>query len=283
MPISLYDLATYNYIIHGINKLRITGVDSYKVILLLKYNITNYGQLADLIKSGNIELKEPALLMALEHALECLRKINAKKSHDEQYTFDTYSKSNIKSILLKNDMEVKASYLPVKAITNAGYSLEHRIGNISIYDARSLLGLFSLNGRNALISATSDIGPKKATIIANAIKFYEDQILRIADEIPDITTYDKPIFFKDKEEKRKVIIERLPEIIEFFKSHESPCIWDGLQKENPNDKLNKILSQNTGYTKRVIANLIEVLRYYTTITELQQSNLDMTLSRFIKK
>lgn len=285
--ITLYNISTRDYIKAGLNAYEAYNQDIFQVLPLVTYGIDNYGALNELITSGCIEFQKPCLIMALKNAKKSVERLSGSKKIDQTYTFLKYANSDFDMQKLhQTDEQVSCQALPVSSIFNVDYNTSDRIENISIAEAKVLMGLVNLEGRNAFASNSDlqNIGVAKTKKIAQAIDFYDEQILRIAATIPNLKDYDGNLFEKDKDLKEKAIEDQILDIVLYLIENGSEFLW-GKMNERRKDKLFSIC-QSVKQSKdlKIKKKFIDIIRDYTIIEELNNSSdLRLSLQRFIVK
>lgn len=272
--ITLYELIKDKKLEFEIKKLIIKKAPYEKDLQTAIYDAAD---LENDIKSGIINNT------ILTEVLESIYKLIKKKSFsqpDFNVSLD-FDETNPKyKILNYADLNTNGSVLINYKLTN------HIINsNLKVYSLKSikyLLNHYSLNGNNALMNTIHTLGPLNMPQLIEYIKFYNEQVFRTA-----ATTdyYEGNIFFKDIEKKSKIVVENLEEILNYLLQYES-FIWGDLSKTGRYDLQSGLrkLRKNRIYTnKESILFLIKIITNYTTLEELESSNVNKILNRFIKK
>jgi len=157
--------------------------------------------------------------------------------------------------------------------------------DISIYEAKKLISevvvdKFSSKKENALIARLPYFGPKDAQIFRDAINFYEEQVLRQAQET---TCLDQNLFVLNRDKKSGIILDNYSEIVDYFIDTADVCVWGNLGKSHKL-KLNYSKRAKTEETLRIRDKFIRMLADYTTLSELEKGPIkSKVLDRFIIK
>ena len=281
--LTLYDLSTYGYIKNGFKSMSFNGEDFFKVQLLIKYDITNFGLLEEYVNSDSLEFQEPILISALDCAKSTIVRMTYKKRKTNNIvSFPAYEYArHSKHILEKTDKQVDSSSLVVSSIQTRDSKLLNDLTGIPIYNLKKLLGTLSFNGKNALITYVDGISIQKLYRIIKAVEFYDNQIIRIANNIPN-NKLPNNIFTFNALEKERIINARLDEIIAILFKYNN-FIWGSLSEYQKERYPKSILSPKTNHDKELKNNFITIIRDYTSLEELQDLKLEPTLRRFTKR
>lgn len=245
---------------------------------LKKYNIGDFGVLESIINSS---IEVPKYLIDLYNSAN--EKLKRARSDREPQIYETsfpLTTGISKEAIIKTEEETKCGDLILTNLTSGqGYANTFQdIKNKNITFLRHLLSHTTFDGENA-INLLHHIGNKKIERVLNALKLYEEQVLRQANET------DVNLFYLDKNEKRKIVYDQFEDYIEYFLSHsdEYNFIWGNINKATIM-YLNGCLSSSAynAISEKIKKILIETFTNYLTLEELENGVIENhTLDRFI--
>lgn len=207
----------------------------------------------------------------------------------EQLVFLTNDYKNVpidRVFLDKTDKEVMCSRLiydnPIKPHSNFR---DKEFGEISIFNAKHLLQTTTLSKnsgviQNALVSQIDYFSHQDLIKVRNAINFYEEQVIRQAMEIEDLSIN---LFDLNKEEKSLIVEEEYSQIATYIVDNALICVWGDLN-DTLKRKLYYSINGKGNANKMIKRRLINTIADYTTLSELQEGIVKTkTLDRFILK
>lgn len=253
------------------------------VQLLMDFGINNCADLYEHIKSGDSRFQKPIFLRIVSLSLDNLRKIGISKKEPAIYTFDNYDRfPTLKKVLEKSDSHVSCEELPIFTPIELNHrALKIRVEDINIARARELLGLIAPDTRNALVNLLPNLNGERLKDIANGIKFYEEQIIRIVESCPTIINYNGIIFYKDAEKKRQIIEPILEDVILYISSLGEDFIW-GRLSDKSKAKLLSSVKRKSDMQKTIIESFISLITNYVTLQEMEEGIIESgVLKRFV--
>jgi len=251
---------------------------------LIKYNVTNYGDLKDLIKSGILEFQTDYLENALQEAEIALMTASGNaKTYENSFYIDSEIDEET---LLQTDIETKADVLLLSDIFRTNGNQISTLRYYSINFLKEMLKNYSISSfgkiENSYISNIRSFGNISVNRLNSAIEFYEQQVIRQAELYPWCKKVD--VFSLDKEYREEATEEQIDETARYLIDNATECVWGNLNSKQKR-LLEKIIK---GYmTSNVMAakqNLIDTISNYSTLSELETGLVrSRTIDRFIKK
>jgi len=265
------------------------GKNNELVKIIEENNIENYRQLEELIKKikYNKDINVSVFRRFLSNAMDNLETTNSLTEGPIICKFNTYINSKIDSSSLeKTDKETSCTKLIYTNPTRFYYTPKiSDFNKLSIYQVKYLLsrGYISKTQKgqkgvqNALISNIRYFGNKDFIKIERAINFYEEQVIRQAQE----SGLEKVNYFVlNKEEKELIIRDNYEEIIEYIVSNANNCIWGELTQPKKEIMLHSI--HGAGSYQKIKENFVNIFSDYTTLSELESGKVKQKiLQRFI--
>lgn len=192
---------------------------------LVKYNVTNYGQLKDLIESGNLEFQIEYLIEALKQA-----EIALISASGIALVYENFYCNNCKiseETMMQTDMDTNADVLILGNILKKNFNQKDILKHYSIYFIKQMLSNYSIGslGRieNAYVYNSKYFGESSPEKIISAINLYEQQVVRQAIEYPWCKNVG--VFSIDKDYKLQATEEQISEIMRYLIDSTSECIW----------------------------------------------------------
>lgn len=265
------------------------GKNNDLVKIIVENNIENYGQLENLVNKikYNKDINVGIFRRFLSSAIDNLETTNSLTEGPNICKFNTYNNSKIDiNSLEKTDKETSCTKLIYFNPTRFYYSSKMtEFNKLSIYQAKYLLsrGYISktqkgLKGvQNALIANIKNLGYKDIPRLEKTIKFYEEQVIRQAQELG----LEKVNYFNlNKEEKELIIRDNYEEIMEYIVLNANNYIWGELTPPKKEIMLHSI--DGTGNYRKVKDNFVNIFSDYTTLSELENEDVKTkVLKRFI--
>lgn len=250
--------------------------------LFVKYDIQDYQRLKDLLNEHKEEFESVfyGLYDELYKAELRLKNKNEIGIEPEIFTFPIYQNSNMDNETLKlTDKLNNGNVLLYCCPTIRGGAKINKLKTMSIEEIKSLashLSQYRLD--NALCLSCFGIDTVKR--IVNIVNFYEEQVLRQAQETEE---RDINLFLLNKEAKDEIVESQFKEIIEYLLDNAEQCIWGNLPPSKKIQLLRTIKTvRGAGIEDR--RRLVNAISNYTTLGELEQGVVkNKTLNRFIVK
>lgn len=283
--INLEDISTdniFNYLMYTTEK------NSELLKIFQDYNINNCQQLKVIIDDlkDNSDVDLTFLSNYLLDAIEGLKLINESLEQPYVCYFDKYNNTEIDTLSLeKTDRETLAKRLIYMNPTRSFSSPKiEELNRLSIHQTKYLLGKLYVSScpkeiKNALVFNTRNMGGKEVFKIKKLIDFYEEQVIRQAQEsgLKDVNYFDLNAL-----EKESIIIDNYKEIMEYLIANADTCIWGTVSNRQKKIMLHSI--NGKGDYRIVKNNFINIFRDYTTLSELEDGKIKVkTLNRFIIK
>jgi len=259
---------------------------SYEV--LVKYNITNYGQLKEYIESGLLEFQLDCFkktLLEVEVAL-----IEACRNGNEPVLFPTedYQGYDIdREVLDITDKGTNGSALLYGNILAKGTCQRNALRSYSMYELKQMLNNVvvtscKVRGENALVHNLREFGNESAMKVCDAINFYERQVIRQASEYK--WCRDVNLFGIDKDLKTEAAKEQIDEVMMYLLDNATECVW-GPFTEKQKKLLDKAVRGSINYESQIAYdNIVDTISNYTTLGELEEGLVrTRVINRFIKK
>ncbi|MBE6156708.1 MAG: hypothetical protein E7161_03070 [Firmicutes bacterium] len=255
--------------------------------VLIKYNITNFGQLKDYIDSGLVEFQIEYLkksLLEIEIAV-----FEAARTGNEPvlYSADDYAEFDTdRETLNITDKETNGGILLCGNILSRRTSQRNVLKTYSIYELKQLLNNVvvtrcKFRGENALVHNLKEVSDEAALRVRDAINFYERQVIRQADEYQ--WSRGVNLFRIDKDLKIEAIKEQIYDVIMYLLDNAEECVW-GTFTANQKRLLDKSIHGSRNYEAQTAHdNMVEAISNYTTLGELEEGLVrTRVINRFIK-
>jgi len=259
--------------------------DAY--LALNKHGIKDYQKLKDMIENGRKEFQNEFLINALATVEENIKHAHEIGREPILYTCNNYAGSTIDEKTLKiTDRKNPCSILLYKSPAIFSKGKTGSLIHIQISEAKDLLGKVvghskSTTGNNAFVESMKRFGNIDSAKLRDAINFYEEQVLRQAEE-----TYKKKknLFILNKQEKELIVEDQIISIVKYLTQNADECVWGEFSPAQKKRLMNAVTS-HTGYENQVLRNrIINVITNYTTLSELKSGVVKQkTLDRFIIK
>ena len=239
--------------------------------ILVDNNIRDYQQLKDFLESNNQALEISGIRYYFNNELrkmeQRIKRANEKEIEPKIFTFNSYQAKELDDKTINiTDERNKGKVL----LTSNPLILHSGIENIrklSIAELKHYLShLDSYKFSNEALQIPK-IGSKQIQLIVDAIRFYDEQIIRQAFE-----TEEKNInlFFLNKKAKNEMVEAQLKSIAEYLVDNAQLCVWGNL---TPTQKKKIISLALTNNDKKTRGSLINAISNYTTLSELENGIL----------
>lgn len=252
--------------------------------LFIKYDIKDYQKLKDLLNSQKEEFECVSYFLKKElYGVELkLKNKNEIDTEPEIFTFDRYQSSNIDVETLQlTDRENNGGILLYNCPTIRGGARINKLKSMSIDEIKYLAShLCEYHFDNAL-SIKRNFGIDTVKRVVELVKFYEEQVLRQAQETEE---RDINLFLLNKDAKDEIVESQYKEIIEYLLDNAEQCIWGNLPSSKKIQMLRTIKAVRGDTILEDRRRLINAISNYTTLGELEQGVVKKkTLNRFIVK
>lgn len=256
-------------------------------LTLEKHKIRDFQTLKNMMKNGRREFENPIFKNAIESVEANIAHADNIGREPVIFNCNNYEGSTVyKSTLRYTDEHNTADVLICKspAILCSGKFGE--LKNITIGEAKSLLSKVTAHdkpsaGNNAFAEKFRRFNTADAENVRDAINFYEEQVLRQANE-----TKKRGInlFTVNQNKKEFIVRDNLKNIVTYLLDNADVCVWGELSNSQKS-KLFLAVTRYTGYENQVIRQrIIDVITNYTTLSELESDVVKQkTLDRFIIK
>lgn len=253
------------------------------ISILKNYSIENYEQLKELIKSSNPDFNMELLKKELECIEAKIEFANSQGTEPEIYSSNGYKLGviDLRSLGI-TDKYTSGRNLILKSPTNIrhtnrdGYINMHTIGEL-----KHMLTHVHPNLKNVLLYGNYSLTREDIPKLIKAINFYEEQVIRQAQEIKKDKSIHLPrnVFEYDKDIKRELVEEQIKDVVDYLTSSTSTYIWGKLTEA---EKLRLIKSVTSRSGNQIIKrNIVEMIANYTTLSEIEEGLKPKTLKRFI--
>lgn len=252
--------------------------------LLSIHNITNYQELKELIFSNSKELLESSVMIELMSELKrvelLIQSYDMCNSIPDVFTFDNYSHSELDDKTINvTDSSNKGDILLFSSPFLKGGTRKNAIKDLSISEIKYLLGHVNDTNLINLLSSKRSYGDSINRRVYDSICFYEEQVLRCADETSERGI---DLFGLDRLEKREIVESELKEICEYIIDTASILVWGELTDNHKKRIITAAMSTRGDYTQRDRCTLIDTISNYTTLSELKNGVVKRkVLDRFI--
>ena len=256
----------------------IRPMNGEEITFLRKHNIGDFGTLENIINSS---IEVPKYFIDLyDLANKKLKRSRLDKEPEIYVTHFPITEEISKEAIKKTEEETICKDLILTNLTSGqGYIVSFQeIKNKNIAFLRYLLSHTTLDWQNAL-NLLYRIGNKEIYKALNALKLYEEQVIRQAGKT------DLNLFYLDKIQKRKIVYEQFENYIKYFLSYSDnyDFIWGNINKATIR-YLNCCLDCNAhnSVSEKIKEILIETFTNYMTLEELENGAIENhTLDRFI--
>lgn len=257
--------------------------------LLENNNIKNYQELFDLLDKLSFGDDCYGVLDYLRNQLIRIEKkigiINHEQKKLEIFTFNNYNGTILdEETIRKTDDETLGAVLscinPIPAYTTASkgnklkcLSITELKRQLSFIDDRKLENIFRLN-----VSTNGKIQPDK---VASSIIFYEEQVLRQAEETG---MHGVNLFYLNQSDKIEIIETEIKDIVEYLTDQAIECVWGEFTSTQKRCITSAMKDTKSDYLRTIRNNLINMISNYTTLTELKKGVIKTKkIDRFIIK
>lgn len=250
--------------------------------LFIKYNIKNYQEIKDLLESKKEELDIwfNYLRCELSEVEKRMEEYNILGFEPEIFTFDNYANSSVDKETLKiTDNSNMGSVLLYTFPFFKGGARMCQLKNMNIADLKYLSGhVNDCKFQNAL-EYKRNFGPEVVSRVVDRVKFYEEQVLRIANET---TERGINLFTVNKKEKDEIVRANLDLMVQYIVDCADECIW-GVMSDTQKKRF--LRAARAVYGEHILKDremLIDAISNYTTLSELNSDVVKTkTLDRFI--
>lgn len=251
--------------------------------LFVKYDIQDYQKLKDLLNEHKEEFKSVSNVLR-EELYKVELRLKYKNENDiepEIFTFSTYKDSNVDIETLKlTDKSNNGDVLLYCCPTTRGGTRINQLKTMSIEEIKNLASHLTQYSLDNALSLKNCFGIDTVKRVVDVIKYYDEQVLRQAQETDE---KDINLFLLNKEAKDEIVESQYKEIIEYLLDNAEQCIWGNLPPSKKADFLrtiNPVRGTGIEYRKR----LVNAISNYTTLSELEQGLIKKrTIDRFIVK
>ena len=249
-------------------------------------NISNYKELKELLFSNHKELINSAIMIELMSELKrvelLIQSYDMCFKNPDIFTFDNYSHSDLDNKTISvTDSANKGDILLFSSPFLNGGARKNGVKYLSIAEIKQFLEHVEDTHLVNLLSSVRSLGPVISKRIYDSICFYEEQVLRCADE-----TCERGIdlFGIDRLEKREIVSSELKEICEYIVDTASILVWGELSDFQKKRLITTAMSTRGEYIQRDRNILVDTISNYTTLSELKDGVVKKkTLDRFIVK
>ena len=252
--------------------------------LFIKYDINDYQKLKDLLNSQKEEFEFVSYFLKTElYGVESrLKNKSELDTESEIFTFDRYQKSNIDIETLQlTDIENNGDILLYCCPTIRGGARINRLKSISINEIKYLASHLTEYHFNNALSMKRNFGIDTVKRVVELVKYYEEQVLRQAQETEERSIN---LFLLNKDAKDEIVESQYKEIIEYLLDNAEQCIWGNLPSSKKIQMLRTIKAVRGDSILEDRRRLINAISNYTTLGELEQGVVKKrTLNRFIVK
>lgn len=252
--------------------------------LFVKYDIIDFQKLKDLMTEQKQEFESVSYALRRElYGVEfLLKEKNELGIEPEIFTFDRYQSSKVDIQTLQfTDQENYGDILLYSCPTIRGGARINRLKPMSIEEIKYLASHLSQYHFDNSLSTRITFGIDTVKRVVECIKYYEEQVLRQAQE-----TEERGInlFLLNKEEKDEIVESQYKEIIEYILDNAEKCIWGNLPSSKKIQMLRTINAIRGYGILEDRRRLVNAISNYTTLGELKQGVVKKrTLDRFIVK
>jgi len=251
--------------------------------VLDNYSIITYGQIEEQINLGNPDFNIGIFKQQLKQVEKNIELLTEQGIKPEIYSSKGYRLGvvDLRSLEI-TDKYTSGRNLILKSPTNIrhtnrdGYINMHTIGEL-----KHMLSHVHPNLKNVLLSGNYCLTREDIPKLIKAINFYEEQVIRKAQEIKKDKSIHLPrnVFEYDKDIKRQLVEEQIKEVVDYLTSSTSTYIWGKLSDA---EKLRLIKSVTSKSGNQIIRrNIVEMIANYTTLSEIEEGLKPKTLKRFI--
>ena len=252
--------------------------------LLYTNNIKDYQMLKAFLESENKELDyecvSQILTAQLDMVISRINNANLTGKDPEIFTFDNYKDTRIDDRTLRiTDNANKGGILLYNSpVLIHGARLNH-LRNLSIAEIKHLLEHLDDYRLTNTFANIRDFGLETSKKVANAVDFYEQQVLRQAQETDQNLIN---LFTLNKSAKDEIVESEIEFIAEYIVDNAKECIWGKLTDTQKRKIMTAAKSTRGEFVQKDRKSLIDAISNYTTLGELEQGVIKKrTLDRFI--
>lgn len=247
--------------------------------VLMKYKVYDCQTLYDYVSSGNQDFQQKRFLQILNLSVSITERAENDKTHRISIPTDEPQRRAIE----RTDIQIYGDMLPLFSPMSSEGTIKKRIHKYNIATIKYLLGKITTDGTNGINLIAGWRGTLSSSKIANAVEFYNDQLLRTAKTVPNLSEYDGNLFLENRSEKERIVMEHIRDIIDYLISNGSNFAW-GEMGENAKTQLDNSVVSSDPDERIYSIRLAQMIRDYTTLEELEGDFIeDGTLNRFILK
>lgn len=243
----------------------------YAEELLKKHNIRDYQQLKDFLDSNHSDLEFEGIINYLNSELKRVEKTihraNELGVEPQIFTFDSYQSEEIDDKVINITDERNKGKLLLTANPLILHSGIESLQKLSIAEIKHCLSHLDRSKLKTEILEIPSIGQKRLQGVVNAVKFYDQQVLR---QYFETEKRDINLFFLNKTYKKEIVELQLKEIAEYIVDNADECIW-GKLSDNQKRIIMSTALNNTG--QKIKGSFVNAISNYTTLSELENGIL----------
>lgn len=282
--IQLEDISTYRLMGYVSREKDKDITKKYVYELFVKYEITNYQKLKDLLNSNDPKVKcvSEFLNNELYYVEREVKQADLLGLEPEVFTFETYQSANIDDETLKlTDEENQGNILLYSNPMIRGGARVNVLKYMTIADIKHLASHLSSYSLNNALTYKRNFGIDTVKRVVEMVKFYEQQVLRQAQETEE---REINLFMLNKKAKTDIVESEIKDIVEYLVDNAEQCIWGNMSPSTKLRVLRAVFAVRGEQTLDDRRRLVNAISNYTTLSELEQGVVKKrTLDRFIIK
>lgn len=248
---------------------------------LIKYRVYDCQTLHDYVSMDNPNFRNREYRSILRQALTTLDRLN-KTGAQKTYTFEYPDNPDLLKAISLTDQKVHGNELPIYHPLHER-KLKAQLSSAKIAEIKYLLGKVTIIGENALLFLGRQRFYCRDYPVIRGIELYNDQLTRVAKNIPNLGAYEGNLFLENRTEKEKIVMDYIQKIIDYLFSNGEYFAWGEMGKNTKKQLANSVISSDPD-ERIYFIRLASMIRDYTTLEELEGDFIgDGTLKRFILK
>ena len=255
--------------------------------LLEKHKIRDFQTLKTMVKKGSKEFNISVIKNAILSVEANIAHAEVLGKEPVIFNCNNYGETTVfKKTLRYTDKHNNCDVLIFKNPTISCAGKYGLLNDITIYETKELLNKVtahdkSSTGNNAFMEKFRRFNITDTTNVRDAINFYEEQVIRQANET---NKRGVNLFILNKNKKELIVRKNIETLVKYIVDNADVYVWGELSPAQKN-KLVTSVTSCSGYSNQLIREkMIELITNYTTLSELQSDKVKQkVLARFIVK
>lgn len=259
----------------------LSKVDATNIVMLLRRNsIEDYQALKEFLQTPKAGIYKDFLIERVREVEAKVKRDNTLGLQPKIFTTNGYTDIDDKSIKI-TERKTKGNALVIKNPALCHIGGRSYLSTLSVQQIKHLLSHVVPNkGINAFRYEIDYSTQKDVESLIFGLNFFERQIERQAEETNQTGIN---LFTLNSTEKREIIEENIPDIIDYFTDIDAMYVWGTFSQEQKKFLLEAATGRSSFKHDLIKNNLIDVVSNYTTLSEIENGVKVKTLEKFIAK